>query len=204
MFIIRPRVPVDWKMQTEKFQKYQQKYTVHVPISLLLNVLIRMFYFLGKRNMKTWYTSWEFLVFLKLISYWVRHKYGDSWGIVVLCNGFLRYQTMYKVNVLKLHYYRSIFIYWICYAPICFFFSSSSSFLVWNMMLVDLWMLAYGLSKYAQRIVCRPYGQSEPIAQIGKIAQMGMLFLIRQSQFQNNPIMHWNNLLFVCWFWASN
>ena len=39
------------------------------------------------------------------------------------------------------------------------------------------------------------------------LPKWAMLFLIRQSQIQNNPIMHcfnWNNLLFVCGFWASN
>ena len=40
-----------------------------------------------------------------------------------------------------------------------------------------------------------------------RLPKWAMLFLIRQSQIQNNPIMHcsnWNNLLFVCWYLASN
>ena len=39
------------------------------------------------------------------------------------------------------------------------------------------------------------------------LPKWAMLFLIRESQIQNNPIMHcftWDNLLFVCGFWASN
>ena len=38
------------------------------------------------------------------------------------------------------------------------------------------------------------------------LPKWAMLFLIRQSQIQNNPTIHcfnWNNLLFVCCFWAS-
>ena len=39
------------------------------------------------------------------------------------------------------------------------------------------------------------------------LPKCAMLFLIRQSLIQNNSIIHcfkWNNLLFVCGFWASN
>ena len=54
--------------------------------------------------------------------------------------------------------------------------------------------------------ICFLFNSPDQLPKSATLPKWVMLFLIRQAQIQNNPIMHcfnWNNLLFVCWFWAT-
>ena len=75
--------------------------------------------------------------------------------------------------------------------------SKMSNFTVSYYLLCQFWTVS---------LVCK-FTSPDQFPKSATLPKWVMLFLIRQAQIQNNPIMHcfnWNNLLFVCWFWASN